>query len=205
MEQIYRSKLWGDNGTDFYSGHGSHQPQLVSSYITVVTSFLRSFKQPLTVCDLGCGDFNIGKELVLLTQKYIAVDIVADLIHFNSKRFKHPHLEFHCLDIAKDGLPQGDCVIVRQVLQHLSNAEVQNVVDKLAAYKYVLLTEHLPEGEFEPNIDIISGQGTRLKKQSGLNLLKAPFYMHSKESTLLLSQNSLDYGGNIVTTLYRMF
>ena len=31
------------------------------------------------MCDLGCGDFNVGKELVKHAKRYVAVDIVADL------------------------------------------------------------------------------------------------------------------------------
>ncbi len=205
MEQIYEAKLWGDNGTEFYSGDGSHQPELVEPYVDVVQSFLKSFENLLTVVDLGCGDFNIGKEMVGNTKKYIAVDIVEDLINFNRKKFQLPNLEFLCLDIAKDKLPSADCVILRQVLQHLSNSEIKNIVDKLYDFKYVVLTEHLPHGDFLPNVDIISGQGIRLKKQSGVDLQKAPFYLKVKETKEFLSINDKKHGGRLVTTLFTMF
>ena len=68
---------------DFYSGVGSHSPEIVDPYIDAVKSFLKSFGEPIVVCDLGCGDFNVGKELVSLSKKYIAVDIVPDLIARN--------------------------------------------------------------------------------------------------------------------------
>lgn len=76
MEQVYTMNLWGDNHTRFYSGIGSHQPDIIDPYIEAVSSFLNSFKGPVKVCDLGCGDFNVGKELVKYSSKYIAVDIV---------------------------------------------------------------------------------------------------------------------------------
>ncbi len=205
MEQVYKMKLWGGNTSGFYSGAGSHQPEIVDPYIDVVTSFLTSFKSPLTVCDLGCGDFNVGKELVKYTKQYVAVDIVTDLIAYNKENFKAENLEFHCLDIAVDDLPSGDCAIVRQVLQHLSNAEVQSVVSKLTDFEYVILTEHLPEGDFVPNIDIISGQGIRLKKQSGLNILAPPFNVKVKEEKQLVSITLDNHRGSIVTTLYNFF
>jgi hypothetical protein len=204
MEQVYKMKLWGYSQAEFYSGEGSHDPKIINPYLTAVTSFLTSFENPITVCDLGCGDFNIGKDLVKHTKKYIAVDIVPDLIKHNKKNFKTENLEFHCLDVAKDNLPFGDCAILRQVLQHLSNAEVTLVVNKLSQYKYVLLTEHIPNGDFKPNKDIISGQGIRLKKQSGVNLLAAPFYFNVKEeitlSTIVLEDNK----GVIVTKVYTL-
>ncbi len=205
MQQVYRDKLWGDNGTEFYSGLGSHHPEVIIPYIKVLTKFLRSFAAPITVCDLGCGDFNIGKELVPYTKKYIAIDIVPELIAYNRKKFNYPNLEFQCLDIAKDNVPRGNCVILRHVLQHLSNAEVGKTVNTLYNYKYVLLTEHIPAGEFLPNKDIVSGQGIRLKKRSGLDLLKAPFYLKVNEKKQLLSLEAMGYKGRIVTTMLKMF
>ncbi|MCI2228010.1 class I SAM-dependent methyltransferase [Polaribacter sp. MSW13] len=205
MEQVYKMKLWGDDKSNFYSGDGSHQLEIVNPYISVITSFFTSLKTPLNICDLGCGDFNIGKELVKYSKKYVAVDIVKDLIEYNKERFKAHNLEFYCLDISVDKLPSGDCIILRQVLQHLSNAEVKNIVNKLSDYKYVILTEHLPKGDFIANKDIISGQGIRLKKQSGINILKPPFNLKVIEEKQLLSTDLSDGKGTIVTTLYTIF
>jgi len=203
MEQIYEMNLWGTNNTDFYSGEGSHHPEIVNPYVDEVRSFLSSFERPLTVCDLGCGDFNVGEKLVACAEKYIAVDIVESLINRNKTLYKADNLEFQCLDIATDDLPKADCVLLRQVLQHLSNKEIQSIVEKLYDYKYVILTEHLPEGEFIANKDIISGQGIRLKKKSGVDLLKAPFNFKVKSSTELLSITLKK--GKIVTTLFEVF
>lgn len=205
MEQVYEMKLWGGHKTEFYSGAGSHKPEIVKPYLEAITSFLTAFKNPITVCDLGCGDFNIGKELVKYTKKYVAVDIVSDLILYNKEKFKEENLEFLCLDIAADNLPFGDCIVLRQVLQHLSNAEVQSVVYKLVNFKYVILTEHLPQADFTANKDIISGQGTRLKKQSGINLLTPPFNLKVKKEKQLLSCVLNDAEGVIVTKLYEVF
>lgn len=202
MEQVYEMNLWGGTESDFYSGAGSHDPEIVDPYIAVLTSFLTSFESPLVVCDLGCGDFNVGKELVQHTKKYVAVDIVSDLIARNKEKFKDENLEFRCLDISVDDLPSGDCVLLRQVLQHLSNDEVQRIVGKLADFKYVIVTEHLPEGDFVPNKELISGQGIRLKKQSGLNLVAPPFNFKVKEEKQVLSVVLNDGKGVIVTTLY---
>jgi len=177
----------------------------VNPYIAVVTSFLKSFNEKIRVCDLGCGDFNVGKELVKHTQQYVGVDIVENLIEYNKSNFKEANLDFYCLDIAVADLPFGDCALVRQVLQHLSNTEVQQVLRKLAAFKYVVLTEHVPNGAFIPNKDIISGQGIRIKKQSGLNVLAPPFNFQVKAEKLLLSVSLNDNKGIIITTLYTVF
>ena len=204
MKQIYEEHLWGGTAFDFYSGEGSHNPEIVTPYINAVSSFLNSHNSSLIVCDLGCGDFNIGKHLISYTKKYIALDIVEALIQRNKLKFKAAHLEFQCLDIATDTLPGADCIILRQVLQHLSNAEIQNIVKQLKLYKYLILTEHLPTGNFEANIDIISGQGIRLKHNSGVDLLESPFHLKVQNQTILNTVILDDKKGQIVTTLFTL-
>ncbi|MFB9056184.1 class I SAM-dependent methyltransferase [Mariniflexile ostreae] len=203
MEQIYDLKLWGGKDFDFYSGTGSHTPDIVIPYTNALIAFLKKHSKPLIVCDLGCGDFNIGKHLAKYAKKYIAIDIVEHLIKRNKALYTEDHLEFHCLDIAKDEIPPADCLIIRQVLQHLSNAEVQSVINKIAPYKYIVLTEHVPLGHFTPNQDIISGQGIRLKQNSGINLLKPPFNFKIKEETILEEHFLEDNKGRLLTTLYK--
>ena len=204
MQQVYAMKLWGGATHDFFSGNGSHESKLVEPYVEVVRLFLSSFEFPPVVCDLGCGDFNVGQHLVQHTQNYIAADIVKPLIDRNTTKFQAHNLKFLHLDISKDPLPKGDVALLRQVLQHLSNSEVQQILEQLKTYKYVILTEHLPEGDFQPNIDIISGQGTRLKKGSGIQVLDAPFYWPVKQAETLLSLKPKAHPGIIETILYTL-
>lgn len=205
MSQIYGLKLWGGNDFDFYSGYGSHDPEITIPYLKAIIAFLELHNPALVVCDLGCGDFNIGKHLTRHTKKYYAIDIVENLIDRNKNCFKEENLEFHCLDISKDELPIGDSVILRQVLQHVSNNEILNILKKIAGYRYIILTEHLPLGDFVPNIDIISGQGIRLKQNSGVNLLQPPFNLKIEEEIILNEYIIENKKGRIVTTLYIMF
>lgn len=204
MEQVYEMRLWGGKEFDFYSGEGSHHPNLVMPYVDVVKTFLQSFREPLSVCDLGCGDFNIGKQLLPFAKNYVGADIVTPLIARNQQLFKEDNLQFTCLDIAKDSLPKAECALIRQVLQHLSNQEIKSIVAKLDQYKYVIVTEHLPFDDFEPNKDIISGQGIRIKKKSGVNLKASPFYLKFNEEIVLLKVSLPDNSGVITTTLYKM-
>ena len=205
MAQVYEQNLWGGEQEQFYSGLGSHHPAVVQPYISAVQDFLKQLPEAPVVGDWGCGDFNIGRKLLPHAKYYRAIDIVPDLIAYNQKQFKQANLSFHCLDLAKDELPAADCILLRQVLQHLSNAEILAICKKLSAYKYVILTEHLPEGRFEPNRDIISGQGIRLKKGSGVDLLAPPFNLAVQEVRELLRIASPVYSGIIVTWVYTMF
>ncbi|WP_298478014.1 class I SAM-dependent methyltransferase [uncultured Maribacter sp.] len=205
MSQIYEKKMWGgEASTDFYSGMGSHALGIVNPYVEEVLEFLNSLDKKLILCDLGCGDFNVGRQLVDSTQKYIAVDIVPALIERNKGLFKMDNLEFHCLDICNDVLPKGDCAIVRQVMQHLNNVEINKLLEKLVQYKYLILTEHLPLKEYTANIDIVTGQGIRLKKNSGVNILMPPFSMQTK---VLRDLSVVKYNDSsaIFTRIYQNF
>lgn len=204
MHQIYDKKLWGGAEFDFYSGEGSHEDAIVKPYIAKASAFLDTFNIPLSVCDVGCGDFNIGQQLLNYTGNYIGVDIVANLVARNTKKFVHKKLEFRCLDISNDLLPKTDCLFVRQVLQHLSNADILAFLPKLCLYKYVLLTEHVPEHSFTPNRDKVTSMGNRLKQNSGVILTEAPFNYAPMTSEVLLripaSKDSV-----IQTILYQNF
>lgn len=205
MNQIYEMNLWGGNQFDFYSGIGSHDAKIIDPYLKVIIAFLESYNRSLIVCDLGCGDFNIGKHLTKYSKKYIAIDIVENLTKRNKNLYKDHNLEFYCLDIINDKLPSGDCIILRQVLQHLSNKDIEEVIKKITIYKYIILTEHIPLGNFVSNKDIISGQGIRLKQNSGVNILEAPFNLKIKDQKQLEEHILENNKGRILTTLFKVF
>lgn len=185
MTQIYKKHLWGGENFDFYSGEGSHKPEIIQPYLSAVITFLKGYNNQLSICDLGCGDFNIGKELSHYSSSYIGVDIVEDLISRNKTLFQSEKIDFTCLDMAKDTLPKADCAILRQVLQHLSNSEIKSIINKLRAYKFFILTEHIPTSDFTANIDMVSCQGNRLKYNSGVDITKPPFSFEFSKKELL--------------------
>lgn len=203
MSEIYEKKRWGGRQKDFYSGSGSHSRKVVQPYIKTISSFLKDYENGLIVCDLGCGDFNVGKNLVPYSKRYIGIDIVDDLIERNKKLFVSEKLEFHCLNIVTDNLPKGDCILVRQVFQHLSNEEIKKVVEKIEKFKHIIITEHIPKGEFVANAEKSTGAGIRLSNNSGVVLTEPPFNMNPERSTELLR---IKYRkALIVTTHYQNF
>ena len=205
MQQIYDQHLWGGNGYDFYSGEGSHNLRIITPYLEGIITFLKSHEKPLVVCDLGCGDFNVGQHFTKYTKTYIGIDIVDALIERNKILFKEQGLNFYCLDATKDDLPVADCVIVRQVLQHLSNNEIETILKKLSAYKYIILTEHVPVGEFVSNKDILTGQGIRLKYNSGVTISEPPFNFKFKHEKRLEDVFLKNNKGRIATVIYQTY
>ena len=110
---IYRERKWGaKSDSDFSSGSGSHIQSVVSSYVNAVRGILESLPCPPSVVDLGCGDFNVGKQLRPYCGRYIACDVVPALIQRNKDQFVDMQVDFRCIDIIEDDLPEGDIVFL---------------------------------------------------------------------------------------------
>ena len=116
---------------DIFQGLGSHESEVVNAYLSAVTGFLQSFPEKPDVVDLGCGDFAVGSRIRPYCGRYVAADFVEGLIERNKQVYESDNVDFRALDMINDDLPTGDVVFIRQVLQHLSNGEIQKVVAKL--------------------------------------------------------------------------
>lgn len=205
---IYREGRWeAKSHDDFSSGSGSHIPTVVLPYVNAVRKFLDALPCPPSVVDLGCGDFNVGKQLRPCCGQYVACDVVPALIQRNKDKFAGLDVDFRCMDIIEDDLPLGDIVFLRQVLQHLNNAQILRVVQKLYRYKFLVLTEHVPTSSgFPPNRDKATGGGIRLSQGSGVVLTEPPFLLRAKsESVICTTDEKLgQHPGLIKTTLYEL-
>ena len=181
---IYRDSLWGqspDAWETFYSGHGSHDPMLVMPFLYSVRGFLHGLhmhdgRRP-DILDIGCGDFTIGARLTDLANRYLACDVVAPLIDRNRARFRRDGLEFLVLDATQTTPPSADVVVIRQVLQHLSNEQIACILEHLPERcSYLLVTETVPGKQgFVPNLDMPPGPGVRVDHGSGIVLTAKPF------------------------------
>ncbi|WP_354686073.1 class I SAM-dependent methyltransferase [Cupriavidus necator] len=187
---VYASQAWGaaKGHAEHYSGNGTHNPVIASAYISSVTAWLKTFGAPPDVVDLGCGDFHIGSQLRPACGRYVACDVVESMMEANRRRHAALDVDFRCLDIASDPLPAGDVVFVRLVLQHLDNARIARVLDKLDQYRALVLTEQLPPGGgFVPNIDKAPGAAIRLwgRPPSGVIVTAPPFNLRVRSARVL--------------------
>jgi len=208
FEEIYEQNIWGksvDDRTPFFSGGGSHETDVVNSDVESVKTFLHNLPNKPVIVDLGCGDFNIGKNFLDLSAKYIGCDVVLSLVEYNRERYTNKNLSFVHLDAVNDDLPKGDIVIIRQVLQHLSNSQIHEVLDKVKLnYTYLIFTEHLPKKEdFDANVDIPVGHLIRLNINSGLDIEKPPFNFEVKSKSIV-DEIPHHSGGKIQTIVYEL-
>ena len=200
FSKVYQGGLWGEGPGGFYSGTGSHDPGLVLPYIQAMRAHLQGLPRPIRLVDLGCGDFNVGRQLVDCVDSYVGCDVVPELIERNRREFHHPGLTFEVVNAVEDDLPDGDIVCVRQVLQHLNNRQIGSIVRKLAKYRQWAITEALPPGSFEANVDKAAGGHIRLVSGSGVVLTEPPFDVEPSSEIVLCE--APEYGGVVRTTLY---
>jgi len=115
---------------------------------------------------------------------YIGLDVAPNLIEYNSRAFSSDNTQFICANAVTADLPSGDCLIIRQVLQHLGNDQVTSILSKTKKFKYVLITEHLPVHPEQFNKDKKQGPDIRLFYRSGVFIEEPPFGL--KEATTVL-------------------
>jgi len=206
FSEIYRRKMWGSaDNSEYCSGQGSHHSSIVEPYIQSVRAFLSTLSGRPNVVDLGCGDFNVGSRLRDCCAHFIAIDIVPDLIDRNARVFRHLDVSFRCLDIIAEELPAGDVAFLRQVAQHLSNAQIAQIVPKLSQYQWVVVSEHLPSAnDFTANRDKPVGSGVRVSNGSGVVLTEPPFGLAAAEARPLCSVRLEELSGVVQTIAYRM-
>jgi len=191
FHDVYDNKLWGSApNSKFFSGPGSHGEAArvyVDNLVELLKHHAYELKRPLNVVDLGCGDFAIGKSMLerLPNINYLGCDIVAKLVEHNQMQYAGDRISFKQLDIVTDKLPDGDVYLVRQVLQHLSNAEIISFFQRIPR-KYIYVTEGHPVHPSGPiNPDKLTGDGTRYSFQGGggrgVELSLPPFNLPTKE------------------------
>ena len=145
FEGIYSSHSWGGSSR---SGPGS-DPEHTVSYVGFVNKWLAQTPDCRQVVELGCGDWATSRLINFLPhQTYLGLDVVRAAIDSNRVRFEVPNVRFECCDFLSQVHPGGDLLLIKDVLQHLSNHSVQEFLEKvLPRYRYALITNDIARCE----------------------------------------------------------
>lgn len=135
FDKIYKYNLWV-----FGSGSGSI-PINNKPYINFLNNFLINYNIK-SIIDIGCGDWQISKNINWNNTKYLGIDIVKDVIDKNLKKYSSENINFICEDILKsNNLPDAECYILKDVLQHLPNEKIFKILKILSSknYKFIII------------------------------------------------------------------
>ena len=102
-----------------------------------------------------------------------------------------------------DQIPKGDCILIKEVFQHITNEEIRTILGKIIDFKYIIITESEPLLPFKPNRDKLKGPDCRIDLISGIIIDKAPFKLKYKIKKELLRIKRKDR--YIVTTFYQTY
>lgn len=175
FSEIYEQNRWGGQRGAFHSGSGSTAGH-AELYGELIRRFIREHRIQ-HVIDVGCGDFRVGARLLVPGVRYTGIDIVPALIESNRRIHGSELVRFECLNVIEEELPEGELCLVRQVLQHLSNAQIARVLDNVAKFRYVIVTEHYPAADRlrGKNLDKTCGEDVRIYDGSAVYLDAPPF------------------------------
>lgn len=167
FEEIYARNEWL-----YGSGEGSLLAHNLS-YIAFLEGFLAEY-QIKSVVDLGCGDWQFSEFVNWGDVSYRGYDVVSQIIAANDERFSDDDTKFILYSGEPSELPSADLLIAKDVLQHLSDARVAEVLRHLPRFRYALVTNSLdPHGE-TINRDTPDGGGRYL------DITKPPFNIEAE-------------------------
>jgi len=152
FSKIYENGIWFANKE---SASGSGSTLGVTMQVRMWLPELIKKYNIETLVDVGCGDFNWMKE-VDLGCGYIGTDIVKSVIEENIKHHQKENVTFIHSNAIEDKIPDGDIVLCRDVLFHLSYEDGKKLIEniKKSKAKFLVTTSHK---EMTLNKDIYTG------------------------------------------------
>ena len=158
FEQIYAKGLWATDPQGKGTSGGGSTLQATTLYRRFLQDFMAAYRIR-SVVDAGCGDWEFSQALDWTGVDYLGVDIVPAVIEANKQRFEKPNIRFAVADIVREELPAADLLLVKDVMQHLSNADIARFARQFGRYRHVLLVNDVDPGSLtaEPR-DIASGR-----------------------------------------------
>jgi tRNA G46 methylase TrmB len=206
FKNIYEKKEWGDatelgflqNQNKYFSGTGSYTNASIN-YVKFIIDYINK-NNIKSIVDIGCGDFNIGKQLTnsLPNLNYIGIDIFQEIIDYNNLNYSNDKISFLFINTLIDQVPSADLLLVREVFQHLSNRSIKKIIDlQFPLFNNILITECHPPTNFITtyNLDKPDGPGYRVDHGSGVFLEKEPFNLNIFE----IFTTKHEYFGDIKT------
>ena len=139
-----------------------------------------------SLLDAPCGDFNWMRHVATGVASYVGVDVDARTVAELQRAHGSPRRRFVACDVTRDALPRADAIFCRDLLPHLSFAEIAQVLANFRRSGATWLLTTTFTGP-RPNVD------TSDCNWRTLNLALAPFGFRAP--TLLLDERCSEVGG----------
>jgi len=185
FDGIYKNHRWGTNpdaSDGISSGSGSFA-QNTRSYEDLVYAY--AAKHGIrTIVDVGCGDFQVSKRILNrlpASVDYTGLDVAQVVVDRNNALFGNERTRFVQHDAALENVPPADLVLIREVMQHLPNADIKKMLANLDPASHILATNTVAIRARKINMDLPPGSASRAGLGSGLALDQPPFNCRVEE------------------------
>jgi len=177
FSNIYQNHVWGsgDPGNP-RSGTGSN-PDIAKPYVGFVSNAIHSLDIS-SVLDVGCGDWEMWRDYKFENTNYTGVDVVEELIKLNTEKHSNGNRTF-ILSSLTASLQNFELLLCKDVLQHLSNRDMDYLLLQLSKFKYLIFQNDSCSDDSRNNLDVETG-GWRT-----LNLKSTVFHNRLKDFELM--------------------
>lgn len=172
---IHAAKLWSQSQAD--EGAAPESISGPGSSLAETKHLRRDLKAIIerlginSLLDAPCGDSHWIASLAGQLNLYLGLDIVADLIADNIRRYADRNMYFQVGDILSTPLPRTDAILCRDCLVHLSDASILRALHNFqASGAQYLLSTSFPQR----SNSAIEQEGYQWQP---LNLQGAPFHL----------------------------
>lgn len=173
--RIYEEGTWGDGSIlSPFSGSGS-APDNAVPFVKFVEDVINQ-NSILSIFDFGHGDWSIWRDYKFENLKYFGVDVASGLSQKHQDLFGSEEIKF--LEVDENySLPEGELLICKEVLQHLSLNEINRILPQFSKFNYLILCNaFFDERSISFKLRFFLQFRTRIMK---LLNLEWPFYLPS--------------------------
>ena len=184
FQAIYQTRSWQSPAR---SGTGS-LPEYNGKYHKILLSLISKYEIG-SVVDIGCGDWSLYSgafDWSAAGIKYAGIDVVPELVDYLNATHASPDIAFCCADACAEGAPSADLYIIKDVLQHLPNAQIAQLMQFLERCRVALITNdicsypaRMPWQRYLPRARALN-QDIPVGGWRCLNLRKYPFNLKAK-------------------------
>lgn len=172
---IYDQGVWATND----QGEGTSGLGSIAKNVHPYMAFLQNFldqNEIKSVVDVGCGDWQLSKQINWHNALYIGIDTVKKVVEKNQILFGNPLTVFIHGNALEMDLPPADLLICKDVLQHLSNQQIQEFILQFSKFKYCLITNDV-------DMDTLSSSNAEINTGwwHTLDLTKPPFNVNGRK------------------------
>ena len=135
FDEIYKRGSW-KSGTSL-SGPGS-EPENALSYVAFVDDIIQIYGIN-AILDIGHGDWKMWPKAFFDNKNYVGIDVVQTLNESMRNNYQRDNIRFLLLDAVADELPKSEIVLIKDVLMHLSNKDIDAILTKLTGYRLSII------------------------------------------------------------------